>query len=120
MKNHLFYSTFLSLSFLVLSCNNNLSEEEKIAQEICTCMTPLAEAYTSMRQAMADGNPDAISQVAEKLEIVGEQVEDCADHIDEKYGPFDKDESSAIQAATQERCPDIIQSINEAENDMVK
>ncbi|HMQ48276.1 MAG TPA: hypothetical protein PKA00_12680 [Saprospiraceae bacterium] len=120
MKNHLFYPCFLLLSWLCCSCTTGASEEEKIAQEICTCMTPLAAAYTSMRDAMAAGDPEAITRAAEKLEVVGEQVEDCADHIDEKYGPFEEEEGGAIQSAVQEKCPDIINTINEAESNMVK
>ncbi len=107
---------------LLLSCADRAPQEkeEPLAEAVCRCMKPLAEAYLDLQRALEAEDTERLEALSDHLEAVSDEVDECADRVEEKYGPLTGQREVAVKAAMKERCPDVIKTLNWAENELVQ
>lgn len=110
----------LILAATFSGCGLGGGNHEQIAQEVCECMRPLSESYSSMKDALDARDSSALQRFAEEMETVNEQVGDCAGRIEERYGPLEGKREEQVKAAMQKICPEVIEILNEAENELMQ
>ena len=54
------------------------------------------------------------------MEAVNDEVSACANRIQERYGALEGEREERVKAAMQNVCPEIIATLNEAENALVQ
>ncbi len=118
MKNN--YLSLILLALLAMAACSPGARYERIAEEACDCLRPLATAYEEMNTALDNNDMDALQRYSDDIEAASEEVEACADRMEEKYGLLEGELGKHVKAAMQSTCPDIIAIINEAESELVK
>jgi len=119
----LYGAQLLSLCWILAltSCGGgSVSEEGRIARDICACMQPLADAYTELQKAMDEGDAARAERVSEGMKAVKKEVRQCAEQVEGRYGPMGGEREAAVKSAMQEHCPETIATLNRAEDEMVQ
>jgi len=96
------------------------AEEEPLAEAVCNCMKPLAEAYLELQRALEAEDTGRLESLSDHLEAVSDEVDECADRVEAQYGPLSGQREVAVKAAMKERCPDVIKTLNWAEKELVQ
>ena len=116
-----FYTFMFAVSFLFLTgCGAGGENYEQIAKEVCDCMRPLSESYNSIKDAREDNNSEALQRFVEEMEAANEALSACAGRIEERYGDLEGEREEHVKAAMQKVCPEIIATLNEAENALIQ
>ncbi len=116
-----FYILILFTGFLLVSgCGSGGEDYEQIAREACDCIRPLFESYNDLKAAQEDNDSEALQRFAEEMEAANEEVSACADRIEERYGVLEGEREEQVKAAMQKICPEVIQTLNEAERALVQ
>ena len=116
-----FYNLMFAVSFLFLTgCGAGGENYEQISKEVCDCMRPLSESYNSIKDARDDNNSEALQRFVEEMEAANEALSDCAGRIEERYGDLGGEREEHVKAAMQKACPEIIATLNEAENALIQ
>lgn len=116
MKNKLFLSAVIAISFLLLtpSCKpkDKLKDKaEKFSKKFCECAGPSAEFLTKMKNT----EPENIEELVAESEKIGKEMQDCMgeeymdpfkDMLDEEKETFDKHFQEIVTA----KCPEIAKS----------
>ena len=116
MKNKLFLSAVIAMSFLLLtpSCKPKdklLVKAEKFSKKFCECGGPSAEFLDKMKTT----EPENIEELVAESEKIGKEMQDCMgeeymdpfkDLEDEEKEKFDEH----FQAIIVEKCPEIAKS----------
>lgn len=110
---------FLFGLLFAAGCGAN-QDNGQIAKEVCDCMRPLFESYNSIKDARDVNDPEALQRFVEKLEAVNEEVSVCAERIEERYGVLEGEREERVKAAMREICPEVIQTLNEAERTLMQ
>ena len=116
-----FYLFYFALNLLLAAgCTSGGKQDEQVAREICDCMQPLYESYTSIKDAREDNDTESLQRFVEEMEAVNDEVSACANRIQERYGALEGEREERVKAAMQNVCPEIIATLNEAENALVQ
>jgi hypothetical protein len=85
----------------------------KMAQETCTCLTPLSELYQKVQQLSDEGQTNDLIQLMTELEVTAQNAEDCTTELSEKYGePEDEDKATE---AMRKICPVVVETMEQLE-----
>jgi hypothetical protein len=106
MKN-LFHPCLIACLFIfALSCSNGRTFE-KMAEELCTCMKPLADLQKEVEALAKEGKTDEIPLLFSKMEKMSAQGDECVQNLEEKYGVVTGPEEEEANAAFKKACPEI-------------
>ena len=108
---------FAMLLLALAGCQSAEDTPERIAQDICDCMRPLAQSYEGVKAAAGRNDLDALHRYAEEMERLMSKKEE---KIEAKYGALEGARGEQVKAAMQQTCPDIVATINEAEAEFIK
>ena len=111
---------FAGSFLLIAGCGANGEGHEQIAKEVCNCMRPLSKSYEAIKAAQEENNSEALQRFVEEMEAAQEELDACAALIEERYGILEGDREQSVKAAMQKTCPDVIATLNEAENELVQ
>lgn len=115
------YLFILSTGLLLTAgCGGAGEDHRQIAREACDCIRPLFESYTALRDSQEESSPEALQRFAEEMEAVNEEVRACAARIEERYGALEGEREEKVKAAMQKVCPEVIETLNEAERALVQ
>lgn len=117
MKN-LFYFSIISLG-LSVGCQSP-DNHELLAKEACACMEPLSQLYAQLQTVLATGDLEALDELSEQILVQDEEVDACAERLEEIHGPMEGAQGEAVKEAMKEQCPDIIRIMNQAEETLTQ
>lgn len=114
MKNT---TLFLLLSLVLFSCKSEKTTDfDKMAEELCACMTPLVKLNDQVQDLSAAGDTEGVADLYAELEAEFARSEKCATDLEEKYGAMNAPEEEAkAQAALRKNCPKVAALINQEE-----
>ncbi|MCG8329850.1 MAG: hypothetical protein MI974_19295 [Chitinophagales bacterium] len=102
------------------ACEPPADDYDQIAEEVCKCMQPLSGLYSSLKSAMEENDLQALDELAEEIEEANDELDLCAENIEEKHGKLEGTRGDAVKLSMKSKCPDIIQIMNEVEQELVK
>ena len=113
MKN----MTLIVLFFAILTagCASKKDKYQAFAEDLCTCMRPMAELQKEMMQLMSEGRQEEIMGLLEKGQKIDEDGQACITSLEAKHGRIEsEEEETKMMDAMRKACPDIIQLMEES------
>lgn len=113
--SNLFFMLLLTSLFLTAcgDSNSGASGDQKVdfdamAQELCTCMTPLSDLYQEVMAASEAQDTTKMAALVENFERLSQEGEACATRLEQKYGAMDDPAiTEKARAAVEKTCPNI-------------
>lgn len=114
--------TLITIIMVLLgtACEPPADDYDQIAEEVCKCMQPLSGLYSSLKSAMEKNDLQALDELADEIEKANDEVDSCAEKLEEKHGKLEGDRGEAVKLSMKSKCPDIINIMNEVEQELVK
>ena len=107
---------FLTLVLLSAACGPKAPTVVNMAADLCKCMEPVAEAYTTMNSAPDDTRPGEIATLLENFEAEVEAFEACVSKLEETYGEALDTEEHAIRGVMHTRCSEVADVMDAMDN----
>jgi len=114
------YLLLMAVALCSTACTSAGEDYDQIAEEACECMQPLSGLYAELKEAIDNNDTEALDDLAEEIEQTNEEVDQCAEEVEEKYGKLEGTRGEAVKLAMKNKCPEIIQIMNEVEQQLVK
>lgn len=114
------YLLLMAVALCGTACTSPGEDYEQIAAEACECMEPLSGLYAELKEAMDHNDLEALDDLEEEIEQTNEDVDSCAEALEEKYGKLEGTRGEAVKLAMKNKCPEIILIMNEVEQQLVK
>lgn len=101
----------------LFSCHRAGDTPERIARDICGCMSPLARQQESLEAAVERNDLEMLRGYTEEMERV---MSKCGAEIEKKYGPLKGELGEQVRQAMQRACPELVATLNKVESAFVK
>ncbi len=88
---------------------------DKMAQELCKCMRPLAEMNTKVKQLVEEGKTQEVAALFPEIERLSSEGEACAADLETIYGVIEGENEKKAKVALKKACPDIASMLDQAE-----
>lgn len=121
MKLSTIFSALIAISLCLASCGDNggatgsatksdnkALDYDAMAQELCTCMTPLSDLYKKVMVASEAQDTAKMATLVGDFERLSKEGEACATKLEQKYGNMDDPNiTEKARAAVEKACPEI-------------
>lgn len=113
MKNSI--KIFVALAVLAVSCAPKKDKYEEFAEDLCTCMTPMADFQKQLMAMFENGQQDSVMAMMAKGQKIDEDGQACIAALEKKHGKIEGEEAeNKAMDALRKVCPDIVALMEEA------
>lgn len=113
MKNTV--KIFIAVAVLATSCAPKKDKYEVFAEDLCKCMTPMAEFQKEITTMMQGGQQDSLMSMMAKGQKIDEDGQACIAALEKKHGKIEGEEAeNKAMDALRKVCPDIVSLMEEA------
>jgi hypothetical protein len=113
MKNT--FKLFLFFAILSAGCAPKKDKFQAFAEDLCTCMKPMAELQKEVMQLADEGREDEIMSILEKGQKIDQEGQACIAGLEAKHGTIETEEAEGkMMEAMRKACPEIVQLMEES------
>lgn len=113
MKNSI--KTFVAIAVLAVSCAPKKDKYEAFAEDLCKCMTPMADFQKEVTAMMQSGQQDSLMAMMAKGQKIDEEGQACIAALEKKHGHIQGEvEENKVMDALRKICPDLVAMMEEA------
>lgn len=106
---------FVAVAVLAASCAPKKDKYEAFAEDLCKCMTPMAEFQKEISTMMQGGQQDSLMSMMAKGQKIDEDGQACIAALEKKHGKIEGEEAeNKAMDALRKVCPDIVALMEEA------
>ncbi|MBK8562085.1 MAG: hypothetical protein IPN76_01695 [Saprospiraceae bacterium] len=113
MKNTI--KLFVAAAVLAAGCSPKKDKYEAFAEDLCTCMRPMADFQKELTAVFESGSQDSVMAMVTQSQKIDEDGQACYAAWEKKHGvTVGEAEENKIKEALRKVCPDILEMIEEA------
>lgn len=113
MKNSI--KIFVAVAVFAASCSPKKDKYEEFAEDLCKCMTPMAEFQKEITAMFEGGKQDSVMAMMAKGQKIDEEGQACIAALEKKHGKIEGEEAeNNAMDALRKVCPDIVALMEEA------
>ncbi|GEM_PF-2252292 len=113
MKNSI--KLFVVVAVLAASCAPKKDKYEAFADDLCSCMRPMADLQKELTAMFENGQQEAAMAMMAKGQKIDEDGQACIAALEKKHGVIEGEEAeNKAMEALRKVCPDIVAMMGEA------
>ena len=112
LNKHSFFLSFLLM--LLMGCQSSNGEYDDLAKDLCTCMRPIADMNTKVKNLLQQQKMAEVQALFSQLEQLSEDGEACTKNLELKYGVIEGEQEIKANQAMAKHCPDIAKMIEQS------
>lgn len=113
MKNSI--KIFVVFAVLAASCAPQKDKYEEFADDLCVCMTPMANFQKEITAMFESGQQDSVMAMMAKGQKIDEDGQACIAALEKEHGKIEGEEAeNKAMDALRKVCPDIVALMEEA------
>ncbi|MBK9015833.1 MAG: hypothetical protein IPM82_18210 [Saprospiraceae bacterium] len=113
MKNSI--KLFVAVAVLAASCAPKKDKYEAFADDLCVCMTPMADFQKEITKMFDEGKQDSVMAMMAKGQKIDEDGQACIAALEKKHGVIEGEEAeNKAMDALRKVCPEIVAMMEEA------
>ena len=106
---------FIIVAVLAASCAPKKDKYEAFADDLCVCMTPMADFQKEITKMFDEGKQDSVMAMMAKGQKIDEDGQACIAALEKKHGVIEGEEAeNKAMDALRKVCPDIVAMMEEA------
>lgn len=106
---------FVVVAILAASCAPEKDKYEAFAEDLCKCMTPMANFQKEITAMFESGQQDSVMAMMAKGQKIDEDGQACIATLEEKHGKVEGEEAeNKAMDALRKVCPDIVAMMEES------
>ena len=96
-------------ALLAASCSPKKDKYEAFAEDLCTCMRPMADFQNEISKLVSEGKQDQVMAILERGQKIDEEGQACIAALEKKHGTIEGEEAeNKAMEALRKVCPDIV------------
>ncbi len=100
---------------LAASCAPKKDKYEAFADDLCVCMTPMADFQKEITKMFDEGKQDSVMAMMAKGQKIDEDGQACIAALEKKHGVIEGEEAeNKAMDALRKVCPEIVAMMEEA------
>lgn len=106
---------FVAVAMLAASCAPKKDKYEAFADDLCVCMTPMADFQKEITKMFDEGKQDSVMAMMAKGQKIDEDGQACIAALEKKHGVIEGEEAeNKAMDALRKVCPEIVAMMEEA------
>ncbi len=106
---------FVAVAVLAASCAPKKDKYEEFADDLCVCMTPMANFQKEITAMFESGQQDSVMAMMAKGQKIDEDGQACIAALEKKHGKIEGEEAeNKAMDALRKVCPEIVALMEEA------
>lgn len=106
---------FVAVAILAASCAPKKDQYEAFADDLCTCMRPMADFQKEITAMMENGQQDSVMAFMVKGQKIDQDGQACIASLEKKHGKIEGEEAeNKAMDALRKVCPDIVAMMEDA------
>ena len=106
---------FVVVAVLAASCAPKKDKYEDFADDLCKCMTPMANFQKEITAMFEGGQQDSVMAMMAKGQKIDEDGQACIAALEKKHGKIEGEEAeNKAMEALRKVCPDIVALMEES------
>ena len=103
------------MAVLAASCAPKKDKYEAFADDLCVCMTPMADFQKEITKMFDEGKQDSVMAMMAKGQKIDEDGQACIAALEKKHGVIEGEEAeNKAMDALRKVCPEIVALMEEA------
>jgi hypothetical protein len=113
MKNTI--KLFVAAAVLAAGCSPKKDKYEAFAEDLCTCMRPMADFQKELTAVFESGSQDSVMAMVTQGQKIDSDGQACIAALEKKHGIIEGEaEENKAMDALRKVCPDIVAMMEEA------